>query len=210
MCCTVFRNPAQYLGMHTIKEGTLNAVNTVVLCTVSKKGRWNHSQQLRSRSQTWKCRWLTATARFQQRLFRILQLRLLQPVRTLGLQSPCCGRQWSSTGAIGPLVKKRLRRAYPRLLKEAVGGRLHDKGYETGILCEVIPLLMFLRTWLYAIKHQTRIMFVYHVQSSQQPKEPSEGYLQKPRFHESTKGEFSIKINPSVCFLRNGIDARVA
>ncbi len=29
MCCTLFRNPAHYLGMHTIKEGTLNAVNTV-------------------------------------------------------------------------------------------------------------------------------------------------------------------------------------
>ncbi len=29
VCCTLFKNPAHYLGMHTIKEGTLNAVNTV-------------------------------------------------------------------------------------------------------------------------------------------------------------------------------------
>ncbi len=29
VCCTLFRNTAHYLGMHTIKEGTLNAVNTV-------------------------------------------------------------------------------------------------------------------------------------------------------------------------------------
>ncbi len=29
VCCTLFRNPAHYLGMHTIKEGTLNAVNNV-------------------------------------------------------------------------------------------------------------------------------------------------------------------------------------
>ncbi len=31
MCCALFRNPAHYLGMYTIKEGTLNAVNTVAL-----------------------------------------------------------------------------------------------------------------------------------------------------------------------------------
>ncbi len=29
VCRTLFRNPAHYLGMHTIKEGTLNAVNNV-------------------------------------------------------------------------------------------------------------------------------------------------------------------------------------
>ncbi len=29
VCYTLFRNQAHYLGMHTIKEGTLNAVNTV-------------------------------------------------------------------------------------------------------------------------------------------------------------------------------------
>ncbi len=31
VCCRLFRNPAHYLGMHIIKEGTFNAVNTVHL-----------------------------------------------------------------------------------------------------------------------------------------------------------------------------------
>ncbi len=38
VCCTLFRNPAHYLGMHTIKEGTLNAVDIVPVCWTS---RWN-------------------------------------------------------------------------------------------------------------------------------------------------------------------------
>ncbi len=37
MCCTLFRNPVHYLGMHTIKEGTLNAVNTVVVLFICWK-----------------------------------------------------------------------------------------------------------------------------------------------------------------------------